>query len=119
VLIIRRINCINTKTGMCHSDRLVCMSGRNCILDGHLHRVTHTRCCIDTINSPDDEHEVARNMLRIEINIQKKELCVKLVIYKNYTEMAARSTEHKNSAYLQLILLMMSTRLLETCRELK
>jgi hypothetical protein len=35
--------------------------------------VTHTRCCIDTIVSPDDEHEVARNMLRIEINIQKKE----------------------------------------------
>jgi hypothetical protein len=24
--------------------------------------VTHTRCCIDTIDSPDDEHEVARNM---------------------------------------------------------
>ena len=22
----------------------------------------HTRCCTDTINSPDDEHEVARNM---------------------------------------------------------
>jgi hypothetical protein len=58
-----------------------------CILDGHLHRVTHTRCFIDTIDSPDDEHEVARNMHRIEINVQKKELCVKLVIYKNYTEM--------------------------------
>jgi hypothetical protein len=24
--------------------------------------VTYTRCCIDTIDSPDDEHEVARNM---------------------------------------------------------
>jgi hypothetical protein len=24
--------------------------------------VTHTRCCIDAIDSPDDEHEVARNM---------------------------------------------------------
>jgi hypothetical protein len=23
---------------------------------------THTRCCIDTIDSPGDEHEVARNM---------------------------------------------------------
>jgi hypothetical protein len=30
--------------------------------DGHLHRVTYTRRCIDTIDSPDDEHEVARNM---------------------------------------------------------
>jgi hypothetical protein len=28
----------------------------------------HTRCCIDTIDSPDDEHEVARNMSGIEIN---------------------------------------------------
>jgi hypothetical protein len=25
-------------------------------------RVTYTRCCIDTIDSPDDEHKVARNM---------------------------------------------------------
>jgi hypothetical protein len=87
VLIIRRINCINTTSGMCHSDRLVYRSGRNfltCILDGHLHSVTHIRCCIDTIDSPDDEHEFARNMQGIEINIQKKkELCVKLVIYKN------------------------------------
>jgi hypothetical protein len=57
--------------------------------------VTNTRCCIDKIDSPDDEHEVAGNMLRIEINKYKKELCVTLVIYKNYTEMAARSTEHK------------------------
>ena len=24
--------------------------------------VTYTRCCIDTIDSPDDEHETARNM---------------------------------------------------------
>jgi hypothetical protein len=55
----------------CVGDRLVRRSGRNfatCIL----HRVTHTRCCIDTIDSPDDEHEVVRNMYRIEINIWKK-----------------------------------------------
>ena len=30
---------------------------------------------------------VARNMQRIEINIHEKELCVKLVIYKDYGEM--------------------------------
>jgi hypothetical protein len=29
----------------------------------------------------------ARNMYRIEVNIHEKELCVKLVIYKYYTEM--------------------------------
>jgi hypothetical protein len=33
-----------------------------CLLDGHLHIVAYTRRCIDTIDSPDDEHEVARNM---------------------------------------------------------
>jgi hypothetical protein len=46
-------------------DRLVCRSERNlptCTRNGHLHRVTYTRCCIDTIDSPDDEHRVARNM---------------------------------------------------------
>ena len=45
VLIIRRINCINTTSGICH-----------------LHRVTYAKCRIDTIHSPDDEHIVARNM---------------------------------------------------------
>ena len=29
---------------------------------GDLHRVIYTRWCIDTIDSPDDEHWVARNM---------------------------------------------------------
>ena len=33
-----------------------------CIPDGHLHRVTYAKCRIDTIDSPDDEHLVARNM---------------------------------------------------------
>ena len=34
--------------------------------------MTYTRCCIDTIDSPDDEHKVARDMQRIEINIYKR-----------------------------------------------
>jgi len=33
-----------------------------CIPDGHLNRVTYTRYFINTIDSPDDEHKVARNM---------------------------------------------------------
>jgi len=36
--------------------------------NGHRHRVTYTRGCIDTIDSPEDESEVAPNMYRIEIN---------------------------------------------------
>jgi len=45
--------------------------GRNfptCKRNGHRHRVTYTRGCIDTVDSLDDEHEVARNMSRIETN---------------------------------------------------
>jgi hypothetical protein len=47
VLIIRRVNFINTTTGICN-----------------LHRVTYdyTSSCIDKIDSPDDEHKVVRNM---------------------------------------------------------
>jgi hypothetical protein len=46
-------------------ERLVCRFGcstQTCIPDGHLHRVTYTRCRIGTIDSSDDEHMIARNM---------------------------------------------------------
>jgi len=33
-----------------------------CTRYGHRNRVTYTRGCIDTIDSPDDEHRVTRNM---------------------------------------------------------
>jgi hypothetical protein len=42
-------------------DCLVSRSGGNGIPGSHLHRVTYTRC-IDTVDSPDDEHWVARIM---------------------------------------------------------
>jgi len=53
---------------LCVGDSLVWRSGRTGIPDCHLHKVIHTRWCIDTIDSPDDEHWVARNMQRSEIN---------------------------------------------------
>jgi len=43
---------------------------------GHLNRVIYTRWCIDTIDSPDDGHPVARNMWRSEINTLEK--CVQV-----------------------------------------
>jgi hypothetical protein len=58
VLIIRRISCMNTTSGVCHSVYEL----PDLQTEGHLHRVTYTRCCIHTINSPDNEHGVARNM---------------------------------------------------------
>jgi len=39
-----------------------CMQVGTCIPDDHLHRMTYTRCRIDTINSPDDGHIAARSM---------------------------------------------------------
>ena len=92
MLIIRRINCINTTSGICHSMKVtvlyVDMNGSSIhtsIPDGHLHRVTYARCRTDIIDSPDDKHMVAPNMYSIEINIYGKELCVKLIVYKNCT----------------------------------
>jgi len=46
-----------------------------CISHCHLHTVTYTRGRIDTIDSPDDEHLVARNMQRTGINKYKKNNC--------------------------------------------
>ena len=58
------------------------------------HRVTYTRCHINTINSPDDGHMAAWNMQRLEINIHEKELCCQ-VVYLQRLYQDARSTEHK------------------------
>ena len=60
-------------------------AGQNCIPDGHLHRVIHTRWCIDTIDSPNDEHCVARNMKRNKINTLKCASGSLLTRIKNYT----------------------------------
>ena len=58
---------------------------QTCTPDGHLHRVTYTRCRIDTTDSPDDEHMGARNMQRFETNIYEHKMCIKLVTYKSQT----------------------------------
>jgi hypothetical protein len=47
---------------ICVGDCLVCWSLWTSIPDSHLHRVIYTRWCIDTIDSPDDECWVTRNM---------------------------------------------------------
>jgi len=64
VPIIRRINCINTTSGICHSVymNVWCANLQVYTPNGHLYRVTYTRCRVDTINSPDDGHMAVRNM---------------------------------------------------------
>jgi len=66
VLIIRRVNFINTTYGICHSLYVVVWyagrEGTEYLPTCHLHRLTYTRCSIDKIDFPDDEHKVVRNM---------------------------------------------------------
>jgi hypothetical protein len=50
--------------------------------DSHLHRVTNTKCRIDTVIYPDDGHIVARNKQRKEINILRKNVHQIGFIYK-------------------------------------
>jgi hypothetical protein len=78
---------------LCIDDRLVCTP------DSHLYGVTYTRCQIDTINSPDDEHTAARNMQRIEINIHEKGI-MRQVDYLQTLYRDAWSTEHKINLYV-------------------
>jgi len=49
---------------LCMDDCLVCRVDFNplCIPESHQHRVTNTKCRIDTVISPDDGHIFARNM---------------------------------------------------------
>jgi len=78
VPIVRRINCINAISGICHSVwTTVWYAGWDETAvsfqpDGRPYRVTCTRYRIDTVNSPDDGHMVVRNTYRIEINIHEK-----------------------------------------------
>jgi hypothetical protein len=63
VLIVRRINCINTTSGICHCVSVTgsCAGQKVPFRPAH-ETVTYTRYSIDTIDSPDDEHKVMRNM---------------------------------------------------------
>jgi hypothetical protein len=69
----------------------------------NLYGVTYTRGCTDTIDSPDDEHLVARNIQRIGINKYNKKNCTsnwlftKIVIIRTVKK-------HKNQiTYLQFL----------------
>ena len=57
-------------------DRVVCRFRWN--------RVTYTRGRIDTIDCPDDEHLVARNMKRIGINKCKKKIVLQVGYLQRY-----------------------------------
>ena len=52
------------------------------IPDSHPHIITSTKCRINTVVSPDDEHIAARNMHRKEINILRRTVHPVGFIYK-------------------------------------
>jgi len=60
VPIIGRINYINAIPAICHSMWTTVWYAE--LHTRRSHRVTYTRYRIDTVNSPDDGHIVARNM---------------------------------------------------------
>jgi len=87
-------------------DRLVCRFGwssiQTCTLDGHVHRVTYTRC-IDTINSPDDERMSVRNMYRSGIDIYEKKRIVRQAGHLQELYRDPWSTKHKkHNIYLDV-----------------
>ena len=51
MLIIRRLNCIDAASGIFTLSKWP--SGAP---DGHLLKIDDTKCCINTIQPPDDEH---------------------------------------------------------------
>jgi hypothetical protein len=65
-----------------------------CIPDSRPHRITGTKCRINTVVSPDDGHTVARNLYRKEINILKKIVHQIDFIYKTDEAWTSTYTEH-------------------------
>jgi hypothetical protein len=47
------------------------MQAYACVPDSHPHKITSTKCCINTVVSPDDGHIFARNLSRL-INVLRK-----------------------------------------------
>ena len=81
VPIIRRNNCIYATIVICHSVWMnVWYAGF--IPENHPHRVTNTKCRIDTVTSQDDGHIAAQNVQKKEINILGKILHQFGFIYK-------------------------------------
>jgi hypothetical protein len=75
-------------------------SNQTCTLNCHIHRVTCTRCRINTIDSPDDEQRCSKDVEIWNKYVRKKKLCVKLD--KNWTEMhGQQDTKYKLCLYIR------------------
>ena len=80
-------------------DCLVCRSLCSCITVSHPHRITSTKCRINTDVSPDDVHIVARNMSRLinilRINILRINYAPRWLYLQGYTGMHSQQNLKK------------------------
>ena len=73
----------------------------SCTPDSHPHRITSTKCRINTVVSPDDGHIVARNMSKlININILKKSWTLIWFYLQDYTEIHGKQNIKSTHLYL-------------------
>ena len=93
VPIIRRYNCVYTTLFTCYSVWITVWYAvwkenhevfvPHCIPDSYPHRITSTKCRMNTVVSPDDGPIAARNMQRLtNINILRKNCVPIWYIYK-------------------------------------
>jgi hypothetical protein len=82
--------------------RRICFA--TCTPNGHLYRVTYTRCRIDTINSLDDGHVAARTHVENRNKTYMKKRIVLQVGYLQRLYRDARSTEHKITGHNFILL---------------
>ena len=86
---------LHTRESSTQNNNVVCRIPCSCIPDSHPHRVTSTKCRINTVVSPDDGPIAARNMYRLtDINILRNNCAPRWFYLQDYTEMR-RSTKHK------------------------
>jgi hypothetical protein len=85
---------------LCVGDRPVCRSVRNfptCIPD----RVTNTRCCIDTIDPPDDE-QIGRPKSRWEDDVKSDITKMKIANWRDCIKNRPKWTEFLEKAKTSL-----------------
>jgi len=110
VLITRRINCINTTSDIWHSVSVtVSCAGRKGrtvpFRPAYRHSASYIRGCIDTIDSPGDEHGVAQKILE-NWNKYIENNCASCWSFtKNHNEMYGQQNvkKHQCSAIWQRI----------------
>jgi hypothetical protein len=76
------------------------MQGGPCITDGHPHRITSTKCYINTVVSPDDGRIVVQNVERL-INILRTNCAPSWLYLQDYTQM--HSQQNVKFDFLQFL----------------